>query len=189
MLVAGFVMLGAKLAQRFGAVQVFRTAVVAFGLAQVLMTFSPNATLMIAAQVLCGAAASVIVPSLVALIAQNYKGNQQATAVGALGSARAAAGVLAFVIGGVLARWLATGFRRSDRGLRTGLCSELSPQARRREPQRRDRYSGRYAGEPLHRAHQRRLQQFEPVGFGTGNRQCALQPSGLIAIPRRGCAP
>src|SRR5215467_6341587 len=106
MLVAGFVMLGAKLAQRFGALQVFRVAVVVFGLAQVLITFSPNAMLMIAAQVLCGAAASVIVPSLVALIAQNYKGNQQATAVGALGSARAAAGVLAFVIGGVLGTYI-----------------------------------------------------------------------------------
>src|SRR5215510_3933836 len=106
MLVAGFVMLGAKLAQRFGALQVFRFAVVVFGLAQVLMTFSPNAMGMIAAQVLCGAAASVIVPSLVALIAHNYKGNQQATAVGALGSARAAAGVLAFVIGGVLGTFI-----------------------------------------------------------------------------------
>jgi MFS family permease len=38
------------------------------------MTFSPTATLMITAQALCGAAASVIVPSLVALIAENYHG-------------------------------------------------------------------------------------------------------------------
>jgi hypothetical protein len=41
-------------------------------------------------------AAAVIVPSLVALIANHYKGTQQATAVGALGSARAGAGVAAF---------------------------------------------------------------------------------------------
>ena len=61
---------------------------------------------MIAAQALCGASASVIVPSLVALIAENYSGRQQATAVGALGSARAAAGVLAFVIGGVLGTFI-----------------------------------------------------------------------------------
>src|SRR5262245_58251480 len=101
MLVAGFVMLGAKLCQRYGAPRVFRAAVVVFCISQVLMTFSPTAPLMIAAQALCGAAASVIVPSLVALIAENYRGRQQATAVGALGSARAAAGVLAFVIGGV----------------------------------------------------------------------------------------
>ncbi len=102
MIVAGFVMLGAKMVQRLGALQVFRAAVVLFGCAQALMTFSPTASVMIVAQALCGAAAAVIVPSLVALIAENYHGSQQATAVGALGSARAGAGVAAFLIGGVL---------------------------------------------------------------------------------------
>ena len=106
MLVAGFVMLGAKLNQRFGALKVFRTVVVLFGCAQVLMTFSPNATIMITAQALSGAAGAALVPSLVALIAENYRGKQQATALGALGSARAGAGVLAFVIGGVLGTYI-----------------------------------------------------------------------------------
>jgi MFS family permease len=106
MLVAGFVMLGAKLNQRFGAVRVFRTVVVLFGGAQVLMTFSPNATMMIVAQGLCGAAGAALVPSLVALIAENYRGTQQATALGALGSARAGAGVAAFLIGGILGTYI-----------------------------------------------------------------------------------
>jgi MFS family permease len=106
MLVAGFVMLGAKLIQRFGALQVFRGAVILFCVGQVLMTFSPTATLMITAQALCGAAGAAIVPSLVALIAENYTGRQQATALGALGSARAGAGVLAFIIGGVLGTYI-----------------------------------------------------------------------------------
>jgi predicted MFS family arabinose efflux permease len=106
MLVAGFVMLGAKLVQRYGAARVFRAAVILFCASQLLMTFSPTATLMITAQALCGAAGAVIVPSLVALIAENYSGRQQATALGALGSARAAAGVLAFVIGGVLGTFI-----------------------------------------------------------------------------------
>jgi predicted MFS family arabinose efflux permease len=106
MLVAGFVMLGAKLIQRYGATRVFRAAVVLFCISQILMTFSPNATIMIAAQALCGAAGAVIVPALVALIAENYKGRQQATAVGALGSARAGAGVLAFIIGGILGTYI-----------------------------------------------------------------------------------
>src|SRR6476620_4560446 len=106
MLVAGFVMLGAKLTQRFGALHVFRIAVVVFGCAQALMTFSPNASMMITAQALSGAAGAVIVPSLVALIAENYKGTQQATALGALGSARAGSGVLAFLIGGVLGTFI-----------------------------------------------------------------------------------
>ena len=106
MLVAGFVMLGAKLVQRYGGPPVFRAAVVVFFGAQILMTFSPTANLMILAQALSGAAGAVIVPSLVALIAENYRGRQQATAVGALGSARAAAGVLAFVIGGILGTYI-----------------------------------------------------------------------------------
>ena len=54
MLVAGFVMLGAKLCQRYGAPRVFRAAVVVFFVAHGAMTFSPTATLMIVAQGLCG---------------------------------------------------------------------------------------------------------------------------------------
>lgn len=100
--VAGLVMLGAKLNQRFGAVPVFRTVVILFGCAQVLMTFSPTATVMLLAQLLSGIAGAALVPSLVALIANEYHGTQQATALGALGSARAGAGVLAFLIGGIL---------------------------------------------------------------------------------------
>ncbi len=104
--VAGFVMLGAKLNQRFGALWVFRTVVALFGLAQVLMTFSPTANVMLTAQLLCGLAGAALVPSLVALIAENYHGVQQATALGALGSARAGAGVAAFLIGGVLGTFI-----------------------------------------------------------------------------------
>src|SRR5262245_37772046 len=104
--VAGLVMLGAKINQRFGARKAFRAVVALFGLAQVLMTFSPNATSMIAAQGLSGAAGAILVPSLVALIAENYRGEQQAAAVGALGSARAGANVAAFLIGGILGTYI-----------------------------------------------------------------------------------
>ncbi len=104
--VAGFVMLGAKLVQRFGSTAVFRVVVLVFGAGQVLMTFSPTAPVMLAAQLLVGLAAAVNVPALVALIAHHYRGQQQATAVGALGSARAGAGVAAFLIGGMLGTFL-----------------------------------------------------------------------------------
>lgn len=100
--VAGFVMLGAKLNQRFGPLIIFRSTVLLFGIAQVMMTFSPNATIMISAQALSGLTAAALVPALVALIAENYRGAQQATALGTLGSARAGAGVAAFLIGGIL---------------------------------------------------------------------------------------
>jgi predicted MFS family arabinose efflux permease len=104
--VAGFVMLGAKLVQRFGSTQVFRVVIGVFALAQVLMVLAWSAPMMLAAQLFAGLAAAVIVPALVALIAHHYRGQQQATAVGALGSARAAAGVAAFLIGGMLGTFI-----------------------------------------------------------------------------------
>lgn len=104
--VAGLVMLGAKLTQRFGATTMFRIVVAIYAVAQTLMTFSPNATLMLTAQGLAGMSAAVIVPALVALIANHYHGTQQATAVGALGSARAGASAAAFLIGGVLGTFI-----------------------------------------------------------------------------------
>ncbi|MBL8660887.1 MAG: MFS transporter [Rhodospirillales bacterium] len=104
--VAGLVMLGAKLTQRFGATTMFRIVVAIYAVAQTLMTLSPTATLMLTAQGLCGMSAAVIVPALVALIANHYHGTQQATAVGALGSARAGASAAAFLIGGVLGTFI-----------------------------------------------------------------------------------
>ena len=183
MLVAGFVMLGAKLAQRFGALQVFRVAVVLFCASQILMTFSPTATLMITAQALCGAAGAVIVPSLVALIAENYTGRQQATAVGALGSARAArrrAGVRHRRRARHLYR-LASGVRNSDRRFRHRFPAELPSQARLRPPGCADRLRRRRSGGVGDRSHQLRLQQSERLGPGAGHRQCAVQSARPFA--------
>ena len=101
--VSGFVMLGAKLGQRFGSKIFFQAAVVLFLVAMVLMVLSPTAGVMVAAQGLAGFAGASLVPSLVALIANHYRGRQQAKAVGLLGSARAIASVLAFVIVGYVA--------------------------------------------------------------------------------------
>ncbi|HBS29989.1 MAG TPA: MFS transporter [Phycisphaerales bacterium] len=101
--VSGFVMLGAKLGQRFGSKRFFQVATGLFLGAMVLMVISPRAEVMLAAQGLAGFAGASLVPSLVALIANHYRGRQQAQAVGWLGSARAIAGVLAFVIVGFVA--------------------------------------------------------------------------------------
>lgn len=100
--VSGFVMLGAKLGQRFGSRLVFQMVVAMFGIAMVMMVLSPTASVMLTAQALAGAAGAALVPSLVVLIANQYRGKQQAKAVGLLGAARAIAGVLAFLIVGFL---------------------------------------------------------------------------------------
>lgn len=83
-------------------VLIFRLVLVVFAGSALLMIFGPGVAWAIAGQALAGAAAAIIVPSLVALIAENYRGAQQATAIGALGSARAISGVSAFLIGGTL---------------------------------------------------------------------------------------
>jgi MFS family permease len=104
--VSGFIMLGAKLGQRFGSKIFFQAAVVLFLVAMVTMVISPTAEVMLAGQGLAGFAGAALVPTLVVLIANHYRGKQQAEAVGWLGSARAIAGVLAFVIVGTVASFL-----------------------------------------------------------------------------------
>jgi MFS family permease len=100
--VAALVMVGAKLGQRVGWVLIFRIVVATFAGSSLMMLLGPSVGWIIGAQVVAGASAAIIVPSLVALIAENYRGAQQATAVGSLGSARAISGVSAFLIGGAL---------------------------------------------------------------------------------------
>lgn len=104
--VAALVMVGAKLGQRIGWVLIFRIVIVLFAVAAVLMITAPVVTWAIAGQAIAGASAAIIVPALVALIAENYHGPQQATAIGSLGSARALSGVSAFLIGGALGTWV-----------------------------------------------------------------------------------
>src|SRR5699024_5604279 len=100
--VAALVMTGAKLGQRIGWALIFRCVLGVFAASSLAMILSRTVTWAIIGQLLAGAAAAIIVPALVALIAENYRGPQQATAVGSLGSARAFSGVSAFLIGGTL---------------------------------------------------------------------------------------
>src|SRR5690625_7886342 len=100
--VAALVMTGATLGERIGWALIFRCVLGVFAASSLAMILSRTVTWAIIGQLLAGAAAAIIVPALVALIAENYRGPQQATAVGSLGSARAFSGVSAFLIGGTL---------------------------------------------------------------------------------------
>jgi predicted MFS family arabinose efflux permease len=100
--VAGFTMLGARLGEKFGSLKVFRAATGVLLASMVLMTMSPNVTIMIAAQVVAGLACAAIVPSLVVLIVNTYTGKQQAKALGILGAVQAMAAVTAFFVAGVV---------------------------------------------------------------------------------------
>jgi MFS family permease len=106
LVVAGFIMVGARIAEMYGSRRVFRATVVIFGGAMALMAFSPSADTMIIAQVAAGAAAAAAVPTLVVLLADNYKGQQREKAVALLGAAQPMGIVLAFLIAGFLGTWI-----------------------------------------------------------------------------------
>ncbi|HEX4184909.1 MAG TPA: MFS transporter [Stellaceae bacterium] len=106
LVVAGLVMLGAKIGVLFGTRSVFQAMVVLFGGAMTIMALSPNGAMMIVAQAVAGAASAALVPTLVVLIAANYRGRRQAQALGWLGASEAIGGVLAFLVAGSLGTWI-----------------------------------------------------------------------------------
>lgn len=106
LVVAGFVMLGAKLGKMVGERLAFQVTALLHGLAMGYMALSRTSGDMNRAQALAGLAAAVLVPTLVVLIAANYKGRQQAQALGVLAGAPALSGAAAFFLAG----WLGTAF-------------------------------------------------------------------------------
>jgi MFS family permease len=101
--VAAFVMLGAKIGKLGGERRVFQAGVVVHGVAMGLMATSTDASVMNIAQAIAGVSAAALVPTFVVLIAANYHGRQQATALGVLAGIPAVASGLTFVIAGFLA--------------------------------------------------------------------------------------
>lgn len=101
--VAAFVMLGAKIGKIFGERLVFQISAVGHGAAMALMAISTDARMMNIAQAVAGIAAALLVPTLVVLVAANYRGRQQEQALGILASIPAVASGLTFVIAGYIA--------------------------------------------------------------------------------------
>ena len=101
--VAAFVMLGAKIGKLGGERRVFQAGVVVHGVAMGLMATSTDASVMNISQAIAGVSAAALVPTFVVLIAANYHGWQQATALGVLAGIPAVASGLTFVIAGFLA--------------------------------------------------------------------------------------
>lgn len=100
--VAAFVLVGAKLGKIFGDRLVFQVTALAHGVAMGMMAFSSSAGTMNLAQAVAGLAAAALVPTLVVLIAANYRDKQQAQALGILAGTPAISGALAFFIAGLL---------------------------------------------------------------------------------------
>jgi len=101
--VAAFVLLGAQIGKLAGERRVLQVSVAAHGAAMALMAASTDAGVMNAAQSIAGVAAAAGVPTFVVLIAANYHGRQQETALGVLAGIPAVASAVTFVVAGFLA--------------------------------------------------------------------------------------
>ena len=101
--VAAFVMLGAKIGKMFGERLVFQVSAVGHGAAMALMAVSRDADMMHIAQALAGIAAALLVPTLVVLVAANYRQRQQEQAFGILASIPAVASGVTFIVAGYIA--------------------------------------------------------------------------------------
>ena len=101
--VAAFVMLGAKIGKMFGERLVFQVSAVGHGAAMALMAVSRDADMMNNAQALAGIAAALLVPTLVVLVAANYRQRQQEQAFGILASIPAVASGVTFIVAGYIA--------------------------------------------------------------------------------------
>jgi MFS family permease len=108
--VAAFVMLGAKIGKMFGERLVFQISAVGHGAAMALMAISTDASMMNIAQAAAGIAAAILVPTLVVLLAANYRDRQQEQALGILAGIPAVASGLTFVIAGYIATALSWRF-------------------------------------------------------------------------------
>jgi predicted MFS family arabinose efflux permease len=105
LMVAASMLGGTRLAIIIGARRIFRASIALFGVAMAIMTWSPNATMVLLAQMIAGAAAAVLTPASVQLIAAHYSGDQRAIAFGRLSAARSLSLAPAFLIAGAIATW------------------------------------------------------------------------------------
>lgn len=105
LVVAACIMVGAKLGAVFGARRVFRATIAMFALAMLAMVLSTDVVTMIIAQAAAGAAAAVLGPTAIVLIAEHYDADQQAKILGWLSGARSVSLICAFLIAGALATW------------------------------------------------------------------------------------
>lgn len=79
--VAALIMPGTRIGQAFGARRVFRAMVLLFGFAMLTMTIDSNSTTLLVTQIIAGVASALLIPALVMLIADHYRGDLHDKAV------------------------------------------------------------------------------------------------------------
>jgi EmrB/QacA subfamily drug resistance transporter len=102
---AGFLLVGGALGDRYGRRRIFVIGVVWFALASLLCGLAPNATTLIAARALQGAGAALLTPSSLAIIEATFAPTDRSRAIGAWSGL----GGIATAIGPFIGGWLIAG--------------------------------------------------------------------------------
>jgi EmrB/QacA subfamily drug resistance transporter len=93
---------GGRLGDMFGRKRVYLIGMAAFTLASILCGLAPNAAMLVAARVLQGATASLVLPQVLASIRVGFDGDERRRAFGLMGLVMGAASALGQLAGGVL---------------------------------------------------------------------------------------
>lgn len=168
---AGLILLGGALGDRYGRRRVFVIGVVWFALASLLCGIAPNAVVLIAARALQGVGGALLTPGSLALIQASFHPDDRARAVGlwsGFGGVGAAVGpfVGGWLVDGPGWRWVFL--------LNLPLAAVCVPIALRHVPESRDPYArGR----------------FDVLGAALGALSLALVTYALIEAPGAGASP
>ena len=107
LVMAAFMLVGAKLGDIYGRDRIFAVGLAVYGLGSLTTALSPNLTvLLIGWSGIEGIGAVMVIPAIAALIASNYEGKQRALAYGVIGGVAGAAIAAGPLIGG----WVTTEF-------------------------------------------------------------------------------
>src|SRR5947209_943931 len=101
LVMAAFMLVGAKLGDMFGRDRIFAIGLAVYACGSLTTALSPNLTvLLIGWSLIEGIGAVMVIPAIAALIASNYEGKQRALAYGAIGGVAGAAIAAGPLIGG-----------------------------------------------------------------------------------------
>src|SRR5262249_13964072 len=99
---ASLILLGGSLGDRLGRRKMFLVGLAGFAVASLLCGLAPSAHWLVAARVVQGAAAALLMPASLAIISAAYSGEKRGRAIGTW----AAAGALTTALGPVIGGWL-----------------------------------------------------------------------------------